>query len=214
MLAFTGKYWLMMAPLVKHSLVQRYGREFASQTMRRAKSVYREMLERVDDIGNDNPMAFNIYTCFVFLAVWKAANGRISRDGLREITEDMMRFPPLRLMGVFVNMNTPRGVRIVRKMMHKNAAWLDKHPEYNGVSWDFNFDDGKRRDGFYYYFTQCPLEAFARREGLLDILPVMCEIDHLTAGLLHAVLHRESTLASGGAVCDYWFYGDRITDPQ
>ena len=42
MLAFTGKYWLMMAPLVKHSLVQRYGREFASQTMRRAKSVYRE----------------------------------------------------------------------------------------------------------------------------------------------------------------------------
>ena len=154
MLAFTGKYWLMMAPLVKHSLVQRYGREFASQTMRRAKSVYREMLERVDDIGNDNPMAFNIYTCFVFLAVWKAANGRISRDGLREITEDMMRFPPLRLMGVFVNMNTPRGVRIVRKMMHKNAAWLDKHPEYCGVSWDFNFDDGKHRDGFYYHFTQ------------------------------------------------------------
>ncbi len=36
----------------------------------------------------------------------------------------------------------------------------------------------------------------------------MCDVDYLTAGLMHAKLIREHTLASGGEVCDYWFVGD------
>lgn len=98
--------------------------------------------------------------------------------------------------------------------MEKNAAWLEKHPQYKEVSWDFNFDETKHRDGFYYHFTQCPLNTFARREGYLEVLPVMCDIDHLTAKLMHIKLHREQTLAGGGKMCDYWFVGDRVKEPK
>lgn len=48
----------------------------------------------------------------------------------------------------------------------------------------------------------------------LEVLPVMCEIDHLTAKLMHITLHREQTLAGGGQICDYWFVGDRVKNPQ
>jgi len=49
---------------------------FADKTMIKAKSEYRATLERVDDIGADNPMASNIYMSFVFLAVYKQQTAR------------------------------------------------------------------------------------------------------------------------------------------
>ena len=54
------------------------------------------MLEKVDDIGADNPMAGNIYMAFVFTAIWKAADGAIDTDSYRivvrnTITKSFMR---------------------------------------------------------------------------------------------------------------------------
>jgi hypothetical protein len=43
----------------------------------------------------------------------------------------------------------------------------------------------------------------------MDVLPIMCEIDHTTARLAHGRLTREHTLAQGGAVCDYLIEGDQ-----
>ena len=94
------------------------------------------------------------------------------------------------------------------------AKWLNDHPEYEEKSWDFNFDDTKHEDGTYYHFTRCPIEAYARSHGFLEILPVICDLDYLTSEARHAVLHREQTLATGGEMCDYWFVGDKIENPR
>ena len=214
MLKYTGKYWLILSPLVRKSLKKHYGNAFADKTMIKSKSEYRAMLERVDDIGAGNPMASNIYMSFVFFAVYKAANGKISIKALRMIAHEAISWKPLKLMGSFVNANKPSGINAIRKMMRKNAEWLEKNPKYKKVSWDFNFDENKHRDGYYYHFTQCPLNNFARREGLLDVLPVMCDMDFMTAGLMHAKLHRENTLAGGGKICDYWYVGDKVKNPK
>ena len=214
MMKYTCKYWNVLAPIVKKSLKKHYGKAFADKTMIKAKSEYRAMLERVDDIGADNPMASNIYMCFVFLAVYQTADSKITVNALRKISHEAISWKPLKQMGLFVNANKTSGINAIRKMMLKNAEWLERHPKYKKASWDFNFDESKHHDGYYYYFTQCPLNNFARREGLLDVLPVMCDIDFLTAGLMHAKLHRESTLAGGGKICDYWYVGDKVKNPK
>ena len=214
MLKYTGKYWLVLAPLVRKSLKKHYGKVFAEKTMIKAKSEYRAMLERVDDIGADNPMTSNIYMSFVFFAVYKAANEKITIKALRMIAHDAISWKPLKLMGLFINANKPSGINSIRKMMLKNAEWLEKHPKYKKVSWDFNFDENKHRNGYYYHFTQCPLNNFARREGLIDVLRVMSDMDFLTASLMHAKLHRENTLAGGGKICDYWYVGDKVENPK
>ena len=211
---YTGKYWFVLAPLVKKSLKKHYGKSFALGIMKKAKTEYRAMLNRVDDIGADNPMASNIYTSFIFFALYRSAKGRITVDALRTIAHEAIEWKPLQCMGMFINANKPSGINAIRKMMLKNAEWLEKHPKYKKVSWDFNFDETKHRDGYYYHFTQCPLNRFARREGLLDVLPVMCDMDFLTAGLMHAKLHRENTLAGGGKICDYWYVGDKMKNPR
>lgn len=205
---YTDKYWKMIIPLVKKELVRRFGKEEAASLIQKTDAVYRDMLNRADDIGKDNPMASNLYEGLLFLALWEAADGKISVDDLREITRAVMQFPAMKLVGLFVNANRS-GLEKLEKRMHKNAEWLEVHPQYKGVSWDFNFDKTKHSEGFYYHFTRCPLNDFARREGYIEVLPVMCEIDLLSAELMHAKLIRKQTLASGGDCCDYWFVGDK-----
>ena len=214
MLKYTGKYWSVLAPIVRRSLKKHYSHSFAAETMKTAKVEYREMLGRIDDIGSDNPMASNVYMSFIFFSVYRAAKGKITIDSLRVISREVISWKPLRFIGFFIDANKPSGIKAIRKNMLKNAQWLEDHPEYKEVSWDFNFDDQKHIDGFYYHFTQCPLNNFARREGLLDVLPVMCEMDHFTADLMHAKLFRENTLASGDGLCDYWFVGNKLKDPR
>lgn len=209
MMKYTNKYWKLLMPFLKRRIKKRYGKEYTKGLLVKADGVYRDMLNRVDDVGEDNPMASNIYECLVVLAVWKAADGKISVNDLREICVDMLSMPILKVVGLFVNGNKDKGVKKFRAMIQKDAAWLDEHPQYKDVSWDFNIDDTKHEEGFYYHFTQCPLNNFARREGCLEVLPVMCDVDFLTAKLMHFNLHREHTLASGGKVCDYWYVGDK-----
>lgn len=209
MLEYTDKYWKMLMPTVKKSLVKRFGKDDTAVLLKKTDKVYRDMLDRADDVGKDNPMASNMYECLIFLALWKAADGKISVDELREITHEMLSASSFKIVGLFINANKPSGMKRIENMMKKNSEWLEKHPQYKEASWDFNFDETKHSEGFYYHFTKCPLNDFARREGYLDILPVMCEIDLLTAGLMHAKLIREQTLASGGEICDYWFVGDK-----
>lgn len=208
MMEYTDKYWKIIIPLVKKDLVRRFGKEEAASLIQKTDVVYRDMLNRADDIGKDNPMASNLYEGLLFLALWEAADGKISVDDLREITRAVMQFPAMKLVGLFVNANRS-GLEKLEKRMHKNAEWLEVHPQYKGVSWDFNFDKTKHSEGFYYHFTRCPLNDFARREGYIEVLPVMCEIDLLSAELMHAKLIRKQTLASGGDCCDYWFVGDK-----
>ena len=208
MMEYTDKYWKMIIPLVKKDLVRRFGKEEAASLIQKTDAVYRDMLNRADDIGKDNPMASNLYEGLLFLALWEAADGKISVDDLREITRAVMQFPAMKLVGLFVDANRS-GLEKLEKRMHKNAEWLEVHPQYKGVSWDFNFDKTKHSEGFYYHFTKCPLNDFARREGYIEVLPVMCEIDLLSAELMHAKLIRKQTLASGGDCCDYWFVGDK-----
>ena len=63
--------------------------------------------------------------------------------------------------------NDPKILAAAKEKFHANKKWADDHPEYKDKTWDFNIDDNKHRDGTYYYFTRCPLNAFARKYGYL-----------------------------------------------
>ena len=61
MIEYTDKYWKMIMPLVRKSLVKRFGKEETANLVQKTDAVYRDMLNRADDIGKDNPMASNLY---------------------------------------------------------------------------------------------------------------------------------------------------------
>lgn len=214
MMKYKASMWMMMAWLLKKPMSNHFGKEFAADVLKKAKPVYRRMLTETEDIGANNPMSSNIYMGFVFLAVWQAADGKINLEEYRQTVIDFMRQPMIQKVMGGNNINKPKDMTKLAAMLHKNADWIKEHPEYEQISWDFNFDETKHRDGFYYHFTRCPMEKYAREHDLLDVLPVCCDIDYESARLYHAKLHREQTLATGGEICDYWFVPDKMKDPK
>lgn len=147
MMEYTNKYWNMLMPFIKKSLNKRYGKAYTKALIPKADAEYRDMLNRSDDIGRDNPMASNTYECLVFLAIWKAADGKISVEDLRAISKDVLSTPIMKVMGILINANKASGIKRIQKMMERDAKWLDEHPQYKKYSWDFHFDEKKHKDG-------------------------------------------------------------------
>ena len=209
LLKYKGTYWNLFYFLLKNSLTKRYTKEEAQILMKDTKVIYKNMLEETDDIGDNNPMASNIYASYVFIALWKASKGKISIEELRSITQELMNLGILKTVAGCVDVNKPSHMKKLENKLKNSAKWVDENPKYKDITWDFNFDSKKHEQGFYYHFTKCPIEKYCREHDLLEVLPVMCDIDFLSAKLVHATLYREQTLAKGGDKCDYWFVGDK-----
>ena len=193
MMPYKVTYLRLFSLLLRKPMEDEYGKKLTRKALKAAPAVYRQMLEKTDDIGADNPMAGNIYMGFVFLAIWKAADGAITPDSLRRVTKSFMGRPIIgKLMGGR-DINRQEDLEAAKAKFHRMQEWADAHPEYKNKTWDFNFDETKHRDGSYYYFTRCPLEKFARENGFLEVLPVACEIDYMTTAFSHGVLHRDYT---------------------
>ena len=209
MLAYTSRYFNIIAPVIRHFLQKRYGYDLAKTAYDGARPIYRQMLADCPPVGSDNPMASNLYEACVFFSMYRAAKGEITPEMMRLVVDDIFSMRIMKRALSTLNLNQPANVARLNQRLHDNAAWVEDHPEVEPYTWDFNFGDSCGDSQVCYHFTRCPLNDFCREQDLMDILPVMCEIDHLTTRLMHGTLTREYTLATGGPVCDYLMRGDR-----
>ncbi len=60
----------------------------------------------------------------------------------------------------------------------------------------------------YYEFTECPTAEFAKKHGLTEVMPALCNPDFEAMECIHARLVRTTTCAFGER-CDYAIVGDR-----
>ena len=111
MMKYKGLYLRLFSVLLRKPLREAYGKEITRRALKNAPGIYREMLTQVDDIGADNPMASNIYMCFVLMAVWKAADGAITPDGFRPVIRKMVKSPMMTRMLSKRDMNNPEELK-------------------------------------------------------------------------------------------------------
>ena len=204
---YVRKYSIICKILIKKPLRRRYGNEKTKEIIVKADQIYREMLNRCEDIGEKNPMVKNIYMGFYLISIYRAGNGVISLDEMRNIIKEIFELKYLKLIRLFLNIDKERHMNRFKKILKKSLIWAEKNPEYKDKTWDFNFIEDRFPIGVCYHFTYCPLHQYCKEHDLLDILKVVCETDYLTARLYNGVLFREKTLATGGDRCDYWFVG-------
>lgn len=209
---YKDMYFSLMSLFLKKPMIEKFGKNKTEESLKNGRELYKQMIESAEDIGSNNPMAGNIYSGYVFMAVCRA--GGFSVDEFKEVIVEFLNNKLISKAISRFDLNDPKDMKKFDDRMHKMAEWADAHPEYRDKTWDFNFDEELHRDGFYYHFTRCPMEKFARDKGYLDLLPLCCDIDHLMFEKGKGVLHRESTLASGGEICDYWVVGNKNGDPK
>lgn len=56
---YNGFYFALFSKPMKKVLTEKYNREYACKIMKQSKAVYRKLVDEADDIGADNPMAYN-----------------------------------------------------------------------------------------------------------------------------------------------------------
>lgn len=208
-------FWNVIAPVARRAISKRWGYELGKLAYEQGRPAYYRLLETAPDLGADNPMLATFYESMVFVALWQAADGQLSVDDIRQVTEDVLSLDLLSVVGLLRNANeSPRALEGVLNDMRVNELWAKEHEGEYEPTWRIAFGLHPHEQGISYDFTRCPIAEFCAQQGIAEVTPVLCDIDYLTTKLIHARLIREHTLAEGAETCDYWIVGDEVEDPR
>lgn len=124
---YNGFYFWMFKSPMKKVLAEKYGREYAADIMKKSKKVYRELVEKADDIGDDNPMAYNELFALAFVAPYVASEKKIPPTAVQE----MMRRSLYHIKWYFAktDLNTDKGKAENKKSVVKYAKWYTPEKE-------------------------------------------------------------------------------------
>ena len=205
---YNSFYFLLFKGQMKKVLIEKYDKVYASEIIRKSKKIYRKLIEEADDIGNDNPMAYNEMFALAFIAPYIASEKNIPPETIQE----MMRQSLYSVKWYFslVNLNTKRGKEANKKIILKYYKWYTEEKEkLYPTSFKVDFEGEPYEGACYYRITRCPICAYTKKLGVDELMPLLCELDELMISLQHGVLHRKETIAKGGDYCDYFIVGDK-----
>ena len=194
---------------VRKWLNDRYGEEKAKAIWTDVQENYLNYLEGLPDYGGKkNGHASAIYGGLLIFSLYPALPDQPPVGELQNFVQEMFMGPFTKLGKIF-NLNRRRDMWLIDKVFqfsgNRDRKDFLKYPEgFVNVSEPFDKEHCASRD----HFTQCPNAEFAKRHHMEDVLPLMCNCDHLAMRKLHATLIREGTCCVGD-VCDYCIVGDR-----
>lgn len=82
---YNGFYFFMFKGSMKKVLAEKYGKQYATEIIKKSKKVYRELVEKAEDIGDDNPMAYNELFALAFVAPYVASDKKIPPKTVQEM---------------------------------------------------------------------------------------------------------------------------------
>ena len=147
-------FWMFKSPM-KKVLAEKYGREYAADIMKKSKKVYRELVGKAADIGDDNPMAYNELFALAFVAPYIASGKKIPPETVQE----MMRRSLYHIKWYFAktDLNTDKGKAENKKSIVKYVKWYtpEKEKQYP-TSFKVDFEGQPHEGACYYRITRCP----------------------------------------------------------
>lgn len=205
---YRGLYFNLFKGSMKKVIAQHYGKEYAREIMRKAKPAYRKLVEEADEIGPDSPMAYNELFALAFVAPYVASEKKIAP----EVVQEMMSAALAHVSWYFrmTDVNTPKGKAANKKACVAQAAWLTPEREAAyPTAFKVDFEGQPYEGACYYRITRCPICLYLDKLGMSEIMGPLCDLDAEMIAYQHGVLHREHTIARGGAYCDYLIVGDK-----
>jgi len=205
-------YWNFFGGSIKKSLNKRLSPPLTKAVMNNGEKEYRLLIDRAPELGKGNPFSLNMYFACVFIGVWLGSGKALSPETMADImTECLLRLKPF--FGL-INLNKPRHAKLVQyHMAEKYMKWCDKHAKDYPLTWEMTGNTENRR-GVYYELHSCPICALCKQEGILEIMPSLCQLDTLMFSMMHGKLIRNQMIAAGGEMCDYWVIGDEENAEQ
>ena len=205
---YKGFYYLLFKDPMKKVLIEKYDKAYASEIIKKSKKIYRKLIEEADDIGNDNPMAYNEMFALVFVAPYIASEKKIPPETIQEMMRRSLYF--VKWYYSLTNLNTERGKKANKKNILNYYKWYTEEKEkLYPTSFKVDFVGEPYEGACYYRITRCPICIYTKKLNVFELMPLFCELDDLMISLQRGVLHRKETIAKGGDYCDYFIVGDK-----
>ena len=192
---------------VRSWLKDRYGGTEAIKIWEQVQENYQNYLPDLPDYGGSkNGHAKAIYGGLLVFALYSALPDQPPVSELEDFVQHMFMAPFTKLGKVF-NLNRPRDMWLIDKVFRKsgNRDRRDavRYPD-GFINVDVPYD--KEHHAARYSFTQCPNAEFAKKHGLLHVLPLLCNSDFFGIHEIHGQLIRCGTCGNSD-VCDYLVVG-------
>ena len=192
---------------VQNLLRRCYGEKEAAEVWEKVQLQYCEFLKDEPAL-KDLKITASIYDPILIFA-WYAIIP--DKPPLEDVQQEIYQsfFGSFDLLGKVFNLNRRFDNRLASRIFQKandiRVAEIEHFPasfRMGSCAYD------KANCVIRYSFTQCPNAEFAKRHHMEDVLPVLCNCDHLAMQALHAALIREGTCLTADC-CDYCIVGDR-----
>ncbi|MCR5795066.1 MAG: L-2-amino-thiazoline-4-carboxylic acid hydrolase [Solobacterium sp.] len=184
-----------------------YDRKEAEEMWEKVQLQYCEYLKDEPAL-KDLKITASIYDPILVFA-WHAA---VPEKPAREfVQQEICRsfFGSFELLGKVFDLNRKPDMRLAAMIFRKandiRIKEIRRFPASFRMGY-YAFD--RQNNAVRYSFTQCPNAEFAKRHNMEDVLPLMCNCDHLAMQKIHACLIREGTCVTADR-CDYCIVGDR-----
>lgn len=208
---------------IRSWLKERYGEARAKKIWRQTQKNYRSYLPDLPDYGGSkNGHAKAIYGGLLIFALYPALPDRPPISELQDFVQNLFMGPFTKLGKIF-DLNRPSNMwlidKVFRKSGNRDRKDILRYPD-GFVNVDAPYD--KEKHAARYCFTQCPNAEFAKKHGLLHVLPLLCNSDFFGIGEIHGKLIRCGTCGNSD-VCDYLVVGsnnpiakeyETVTDAQ
>ena len=153
---YNGFYFRMFKGSMKKVLAEKYDKKYAAEIMKKSKRVYKDLVKKADDIGDDNPMAYNELFALAFVAPYVASEKKIPPETVQE----MMRRSLYHIKWYFAktDLNTEKGKAENKKNIVKYVKWYTPEKEaLYPTSFKVDFEGIPREGACYYRITRCPI---------------------------------------------------------
>ncbi len=193
--------------LFRQWLTQRYGTKLGETLWQKTLVQFDAFLQETPTYGGiETEKKLSICGALLVFSMASVVPEQLKAADLEPLTQKIFMDGFVKLGKIF-DLNRPRDIRLIHlifKLVGKKRQKAFRQDKTGFCTHLEAFDKQKRATR--YEFTQCPHAEFAKRHGLLHILPAMCNCDYYGIGQIHGQLIRQGTCGNGDH-CDYCIVG-------
>lgn len=194
---------------VKLWLKESYGGAQADDIWRKTEAAYAAYLNDLPDYGGKkNGHAYAIYGGLLIFSLIPSLPDQPPQAELQDFVQKLFMEPFIKLRKVF-DLNRSLDMWLIDRVFRRSGD-RDRKDAVKYPAGFINVDEpyDKAHHAARYSFTQCPNAEFAKKHGLLHVLPLLCNSDFFGISEIHGALIRCGTCGNSDR-CDYCVVGDR-----
>ncbi len=199
--------WLLLGGAAKESLPV-LGVDDPKSFWQESKKIYRREMNKLPEYGPNDVLKINLAHAVMLGAIYEACSPKPDVDAMTQFYRELFLRQRI-LLAALKRMDMLKPSMVTRQRAIAERSRKATHP----FTWQFTVDV-EDENRFTAVFTRCGIYDYLNSRGMAHIAPAMCAIDYLFGECSKHWFLRESTIATGGKICDCRYVSKRAATAE